>query len=84
MWLAKDFGGLIYDEFYNGSGQKSKTILKYYEIRENGCIPQLFIEAEDQFTQHKTVVGFNQEDIIFNSGMSEGFFSQKTLMRSKW
>ncbi len=84
MWLNKDFGGLIFDEFYDNEGKKSKSILKVYEIRENGCIPQIFLEAEDQSTHHKTVIGFNTEDIIFNTGMSEGFFSQKTLMRSKW
>ena len=84
MWLNKDFGGLIYDEVYDNEGKKSKSILKVYETRENGCIPQIFLEAEDQITHHKTVIGFNREDIIFNTDMSEGFFSQKTLMRSKW
>ena len=84
MWLAKDFGGLIYDEFYDKDGKKTKHFLKTYEKRENGCLPQIFLEAEDQISHHKTVIGFNKEDIIFNTGMSEGFFSQKTLMRSKW
>ena len=84
MWLHKDFGGLIFDEFFDKDGKKCKTFLKTYEMRENGCLPQIFLEAEDQTTHHKTVIGFDKEDIIFNTGMSEGFFSQKTLMRSKW
>ena len=84
MWLNKDFGGLIFDEFYDKDGKKNKTFLKTYEKRENGCLPQIFLEAEDQNTHHKTIIGFNDEDIIFNTGMSESFFSQKTLMRSKW
>jgi hypothetical protein len=84
MWLNKDFGGLIFDEAFDKDGKKSKTFLKTYEIRENGCLPQIFLEVEDQISHHKTVIGFDKEDIIFNTGMSEGFFSQKTLMRSKW
>jgi hypothetical protein len=84
MWLNKDFGGLMFDEVYDKHGKKRKTFLKTYEKRENGCLPQIFLEAEDQVTHHKTVIGFNKEDVIFNIGMREGFFSQKTLMRSKW
>ena len=84
MWLSKDFGGLIFDEVYDKDGKKSKVFLKAYEKKENGCLPQIYLEAEDQITHHKTIIGFNEEDIIFNTGMSEGFFSQKTLMRSKW
>jgi hypothetical protein len=84
MWLHKDFGGLIFDEVYDKDGKKSKSILKFYEMRDNGCLPQMFLEVEDQKTHHKTVVGFNEENVIFNSGIKESFFSQKTLMRSKW
>jgi hypothetical protein len=84
VWLNKQFGGLIFDEFFDPEGKRWKTILKEYEVLQDGCIPQVFIEAEDQISNHKTVIGFKKEDITFNNGLQEGFFSEKTLMRSKW
>jgi len=84
VWLHKQFGGLIFDEFFDPKGKRWKTILKEYEVLQDGCIPQVFIEAEDHLNNHKTVIGFKKEDIEFNSGLQEGFFSEKTLMRSKW
>jgi hypothetical protein len=84
VWLHKQFGGLIFDEFFGPEGKRSKTVVKEYEVLQDGCIPQVFIEAEDHLSNHKTVIGFKKEDITFNSGLKEGFFSEKTLMRSKW
>jgi hypothetical protein len=84
VWLHKQFGGLIFDEFFGPEGKRSKTVVKEYEVLQDGCIPQVFIEAEDHLSNHKTVIGFKKEDIAFNSGLQEGFFSEKTLMRSKW
>jgi len=84
VWLHKQFGGLIFDEFFGPEGKRWKTVVKEYEVLQDGCIPQVFIEAEDHLSNHKTVIGFKKEDIAFNSGLQEGFFSEKTLMRSKW
>ena len=84
VWLHKQFGGLIFDEFFGPEGKRRKTVVKEYEVLQDGCIPQVFIEAEDHLSNHKTVIGFKKEDIAFNSGLKEGFFSEKTLMRSKW
>ena len=84
VWLHKQFGGLIFDEFFGPEGKRSKTVVKEYAVLQDGCIPQVFIEAEDHLSNHKTVIGFKKEDIAFNSGLKEGFFSEKTLMRSKW
>ena len=61
-----------------------EDLLKEYEVFNDGCIPQVFIEVEDQRSNHKSIIGFNKEDIHFNSGLEEGFFSEKTLMRTKW
>lgn len=84
VWLHKLFGGLIFDEYFDPEGKRWKTFVKEYEVFNDGCIPQVFIEAEDQVSKHKTLIGFKKEDIKFNSGLQEGFFSEKTLMRSKW
>ena len=84
MWLNKQFGGLIFDEFFDPAGKRWKVFLKEYEVLQDGCIPQVSIEVENQLSNHKTIIGFKKEDITFNSGLTEGFFSEKTLMRSKW
>ena len=84
VWLDKRFGSLIFDEVYDPAGRRWKTFLKEYEIRENGCLPQVFLEAEDQLTSHLTIIAFDKKDIKFNTDLKEGFFTEKTLMRSKW
>jgi hypothetical protein len=58
--------------------------VKEYAVWESGCIPQLFLEGRDEFTGHVTAIMFEKEKIAFNSGLEENFFTEKTLMRSKW
>ncbi len=84
VWLDKDFAGLVFDEVYDPAGRKWKTFLKEYETRENGCIPQMFLEGRDEFSGHVTAITFAKETIAFNSGLDENFFTEKTVMRSKW
>ena len=84
VWLDKDFAGLVFDEVYDPAGRKWKTFLKEYAVWENGCIPQMFLEGRDEFTGHVTAITFEKETIAFNSGLDENFFTEKTLMRSKW
>jgi len=84
VWLDKGFGGLIFDEVYDPAGRKWKTFLKEYDTWENGCLPQILLEGKDLLTGHLTVIGFDKKDIQFNSDLQEGFFTEKTLMRSKW
>jgi hypothetical protein len=84
MWLDKGFGALLFDEVYDPAGRRWKTFIKEYDLWENGCIPQMFLEGEDQFSGHVTSIEFDKKDIKFNTNLEEGFFTEKTLMRSKW
>jgi len=84
VWLDKDFAGLVFDEVYDPAGRKWKTFLKEYATWKNGCIPQMFLEGRDEFSGHVTAITFDEETIVFNSGLDENFFTEKTLMRSKW
>lgn len=84
VWLDKDLAALVFDEVYDPLGRPWKTFLKEYEVRENGCIPQVFLEGRDTFSGHVTAITFAKESIAFNSGLDEQFFTEKTLMRSKW
>jgi len=83
-WLDKRFGGLIFDEIYDNAGRKWKVFLKEYEIWENGCLPQTFLEAVNLHTENSTTISFEEEEIKFNTDLKESFFTERTLMRSKW
>jgi len=83
VWIDKRHGGNIYDEVYDPLGRKCKDILKVYEIwPEKHCVPQVHLEAYDLATGHSTINEIG--NIKFNSGQDENFFSEKTLMRTKW
>ncbi len=84
VWLDKGFAGLVFDEVYDPAGRKWKTFVKDYAVWENGCLPQIFLEGKDLLSGHMTAIGFKEENIKFNTNQKEGFFSEKTLMRSKW
>jgi hypothetical protein len=83
-WIDKRFGGLIFDEVYDSTGTKRKVFLKEYGLWKNGCLPQTYLELVNLLTNDLTIVSFNEEDIKFNTGLKEDFFTEKTLMRSQW
>jgi len=82
LWIPKNIGGQVYDEIYDPSGKKFKEVGKVYEIRDNGCLPQVFLECIDLRNNHMTVNEF--EKVEFNTGLDEKLFSVKSLMRTKW
>ncbi len=83
VWIDKRHGGNIYDEVYDPLGRKYKEILKVYEIwPEKHCVPQVHLEVYDLATGHSTINEIG--NIKFNSGQDENFFTEKTLMRTKW
>ncbi|MEE9505090.1 MAG: outer membrane lipoprotein-sorting protein, partial [Thermodesulfobacteriota bacterium] len=84
VWLDKRFAGLVFDEVYDPAGRKWKTFVKDYATWENGCLPQIFLEGKDLLSGHMSAIGFKEENIKFNTNQKEGFFSERTLMRSKW
>lgn len=83
-WLDRQFGGLIFDEVYDTTGKKRKVFLKEYATWENACLPQTYLELVNLITNDLTIVSFKEEDIKFNTGLQEDFFTEKTLMRSRW
>ncbi|MBU3933481.1 MAG: outer membrane lipoprotein-sorting protein [Candidatus Omnitrophica bacterium] len=84
-WIDKEYGSTICDEVYDPKGRLYKTILKRYKLMKvdgKDYYPQIFLEAKDLRTGHKT--GIVMEDIKFDQGLPESHFSVKTLMRSRW
>jgi len=84
-WIDKEFGSTICDEVYGPRGRLYKTILKRYKLMKvdgKDYYPQIFLEVKDLRTGHKT--GIVMEDIKFDQGLKEAYFSERTLRRSKW
>jgi len=82
LFIPKNIGGQIHDDIYDPNGKKFKEFLKVYEIRENGCLPQVYLEVVDLRTNHMTVI--EMDNIELNVGLNEKLFAPKSLMRTKW
>lgn len=85
VWIDKNTGGDIYHEIYDPKGRLYKTIFKNYEIMNvdgKEYAPQTILEVKNLRTGHRTVV--EMRDIKFDQGLSEGLFTEKSLMRSRW
>jgi hypothetical protein len=82
LFIPKDIGAQVHDDIYDPNGRRFKEVLKVYEIRNNGCIPQIFLEIIDRRTDHMTVVEFDW--IKLNVGLDEKAFAPKAMMRTKW
>jgi len=82
LFIPKDIGGQVHDEVFDPHGNKFKDILRVYEVRDNGCVPQVYVECRDSRTNHVTAIGFDW--IKLNVGLEEKILSPKTLMRTKW
>ncbi|MCM8823614.1 MAG: outer membrane lipoprotein-sorting protein [Candidatus Omnitrophica bacterium] len=85
IWVTKDTGGNIFEEYYDKNGKLFKTIFRDWAIYEPGTKnypTQHAVECKDLRTGHRTtVLNLNQE---YDKGISEQEFTVKALMRSKW
>ena len=85
VWIDKNTGGDIYHEIYDPQGRLYKTIFKDYQIMNvqgKDYATQMLLEVKDLRTEHRTVV--EMKDIKYDQGLSEGMFTGKSLMRSRW
>ena len=85
VWIAKDSGGNIFEEYYDKKGNLFKTIFRewsWYEAEGKRYPTQLAIECKDLRTGHRTVILNKDQD--YDVGISEQEFTVKALMRSRW
>jgi hypothetical protein len=82
LFLPRNIGAQVHDDVYDPNGKRFKEFLKVYEVRDNACIPQIYLEVIDHRTGHMTVVEFDWTKL--NVGLDEKVFTPKTLMRTKW
>jgi hypothetical protein len=82
LFIPDTIGSQVHDDYYDPNGQKFKEVLKVYEARKNGCLPQTYLEIVDVRTGHQTVI--DMDWIKLNVGIDEKIFSPKAIMRTKW
>ena len=82
VWIDKNTGASIFDEIYDPLERKARTLFREYQEYEKGYLPQTLLECKDLRTGHKTIITF--DEIKFDSGLKEGLFTEKTLLRGKW
>jgi hypothetical protein len=85
VWVDKNTGGDIYQEIYDPKGRLYKKIFKDYEFMDvdgKDYATQMLLEVKDLRTEGRTVI--EMKDIKYDQGLSEGLFSEKSLMRSRW
>lgn len=82
VWIDKNTGASIFDEIYDPLERKARTLFREYQEYEKGYLPQTLLECKNLRTGHKTIITF--DEITFDSGLKEGLFTEKTLLRGKW
>jgi len=85
VWIDKKTGVSVYEEYYDKKGRKFKEIFHYYVYPENGCYYPVFYEVYNFKTGHRDIIVMGvKKRPVFNTGISERFFTEKTLERQEW
>lgn len=85
VWVDKETGGNIFDEYYDKNGKVFKTRFiewVWYEPETKKYPLQLNLECKDLRTGHRTVI-LNLE-AKYDEGLNERRFTTRMLERSKW
>lgn len=85
IWIDKETGGNIFDEYYDKNGKLFKTIFiewVFADVDGERYPYQKAREVKDLRTGHRTVI--LMDDTSFDKGLSEYDFTVKALMRSRW
>jgi len=82
IWLDKKTAVAVYEEYYDKVGRKYKEIFRDYFYPEDNCWHMRIWEVYNLITGHRDIV--HTERFWFNKGLSERFFTVKTLERQEW
>jgi hypothetical protein len=85
VWVDKETGGNIYDEYYDKNGKLFKTLFRewvWYRPETKRYPMQLSLECKDLRTGHRTVI--LNPDPEYDVGLTERGFTVRRLERSKW
>ena len=83
VWLDKETGADIFEEMYDASDRKFKTILRHYEYYTARKYPtQVLLECKNLRTKSSSVIF--SSDVEYDQGLSREIFTVKELQRSRW
>ncbi|RKY27364.1 MAG: hypothetical protein DRP61_04355 [Candidatus Omnitrophota bacterium] len=85
VWIDKDTGGNIFEEYYDKNGKLFKTLFREWvwtDLGDKKYPTQISLECKDLRTNHRTVI--LMKDTEYDQGLSEYDFTVKALMRSRW
>lgn len=85
VWLDKETGGIIYEEFFDRNGKLFKTVFHewaWIPTKDKKYPAQVTLECKDLRTGHRTVVLI--KDTKYNTGLPEEDFTTRALSRSRW
>jgi hypothetical protein len=81
--LEKKTGLRIFDSYFDEMGRNQKTIFFYWKPIEGSQLEmEWLLEGVNLEENHRSIVTI--ERVKFDSGLSEMFFTERTLMRTKW
>ena len=81
--LEKNTAFKIYDSYFDQLGRNHKTIFIYWEPIEGSELEmEWLLEVSDLRSGHSTIIDL--EEVQFDQGLPEKFFTERTLMRTKW
>lgn len=85
VWMDKETGGNIFEEYYDRNGKLFKTIFRgwvLWDVDGKKYPTQTELEVKDLRTGHRTVI--LNDNVEYDRGVSENDFTVKALMRSRW
>jgi hypothetical protein len=83
VYLEKSTAFRIYDTYFDKMGRSQKTLFVYWEsIGGSELEMEWLLEVSDLRSDHSTIIDL--EEVQFDQGQPENFFTERTLMRTKW
>lgn len=81
--LEKSTGLRILDSYFDATGRNTKDIFVYWKPIEGSQLDmEWLLEVDNHEEKHNTIITL--EWVKFDTGLKEMFFTERTLMRTKW
>ena len=82
IYLEKETARNIFEELYDSKGVKFKKLSRLWGTFGGPYATEDYIEVIDLRIDHMSNI--DVEEVQYDQGLNENFFSERTLMRSKW
>lgn len=83
VYLEKSTAFRIHDSYFDQMGRNQKTLFVYWKPIEGSELEmEWLLEVSDLRSYHSTIIDL--EEVQFDQGLPEKFFTERTLMRTKW